>query len=226
MVRWEHAFAYVCTYAHTQRNTVCSRRLYAEPTVYDWFRFLVYTKSVVPSVYDGTVCLHAPPGPARPAALRAADDGHRRLDDVAGQAAHAWRGSSFSTCLPTAFPDTSRSIHAQVRPMPRSAHAQSRTACTHDPATVSVCMLRRIEAYMDAHRVLRGLICDQALLRAVALGYARYKVLLARRARTGRRLAVLPLLGLKKLGRRNAHRRHIAPCTAALLHGSSTVCRL
>ena len=63
---------------------------------------------------------------------------------------------------------------------------------------------------MDAHRVLRGLICDQALLRAVALGYARYKVLLARRARTGRRLAVLPLLGLKKLGRRDAHRRHIA----------------
>ena len=62
MVRWEHAFAYVYTYAHTQRNTVCSRRLYAEPTVYDWFRFLVYTKSVIPSIYDGTVCLHAPPG--------------------------------------------------------------------------------------------------------------------------------------------------------------------
>ena len=36
------------------------------------------------------------------------------------------------------------------------------------------------------------------------------------RTRTGRRLAVLPLLELKKLGRRDAHRWHIAPCTGTL----------
>ena len=74
---WERAFAYVCTYAHTQRNAVCSRHLYAEPTVCDWFRFLVYTKSVVPSVYNGTVCNHAPPG----AELRAENEAMRAQNE-------------------------------------------------------------------------------------------------------------------------------------------------
>jgi hypothetical protein len=117
-------------------------------------------------------------------------------------------------------------IHAQVRQIQRSALAQSRTARAHDSATVSVCMLRRIEAYMDAHRVLSGLTCDQALLRAVALGYARYNVLLAACANRTSTDGELPLLGLKKLGRRDVCRWHIAPCTTACVHGSSTVHRL
>jgi hypothetical protein len=40
--------------------------VYTGVRVDGWFRFIrfhLYTKSVVPSVYDGTVRIHAPPGP-------------------------------------------------------------------------------------------------------------------------------------------------------------------
>lgn len=63
--------------------------------------------------------------------------------------------------------------------MPHSIRAQSSTARADDHTTVSVCMLRRIEAYMEVHRVHSGLIHDPALLQAVALGYERYDTLLA-----------------------------------------------
>ena len=48
-------------YAYAEKP--CIR--YTGVRVDGWFhfvRFHLYTKSVVPSVYDGTVCLHAPPG--------------------------------------------------------------------------------------------------------------------------------------------------------------------
>ena len=79
---------------------------------------------------------------------------------------------------------------------------------------------------MDAHRVLRGLICDQALLRAVALGYARYNVLLAVCAnRTSTGSAPAPRAE-KARPAGDVCRWHIAPCTTACVHGSSTVHRL
>ena len=67
--------------------------------------------------------------------------------------------------------------------MPRCERAQSSTTRNHVPTTVRVCMLRRIETYMDAHRVLGGLIHDPALLQAVALGYESDDVLLAASAK-------------------------------------------
>ena len=75
-------------------------------------------------------------------------------------------------------PNTSRSIHAQVCQMPRCERTQSSTARTHVPTTVSVCMFRRSEAYIDAHGVLGGLIQYQSLQQAVALDFKRYDVLL------------------------------------------------
>ena len=97
---------------------------------------------------------------------------------MAGREAHAWRGHSSQRVLRQALPDTSRSILAQVPPMPRSNRAQRGTARAHDHTTVRVRMLRRGVVYMEVHRALGGLIHDPALLQAVALGYEGYEVLL------------------------------------------------
>eukprot|EP00966_Prymnesium_polylepis_P155957 3603479-Prymnesium_polylepis.1 len=42
---------------------------------------------------------------------------------------------------------------AAKAPMPRSNRAQSSTTRAHGRTTVSVCMIRIIEAYMKVHRV-------------------------------------------------------------------------
>ena len=78
---------------------------------------------------------------------------------------------------------------------------------------------------MDVHRVLGGLIRDQHCCR-LWHSATHDMACSSRRVRTGRRLPVLPLLGLEQLGRWDIRRRHIASCTAACMHGSSTVHRL
>ena len=89
---------------------------------------------------------------------------------MAGREAHAWRGHSSQCTLRRALPDTSRSILAQVPPMPRSNRAQSSTTRAHGLTTVSVCMLRRIEAYMEVHRVHGGLIHDLGIWPSACCG--------------------------------------------------------
>jgi len=118
--------------------------------------------------------------PALSAALSAADDGRGWVEGVAGREAHT-RGAATALNVRCGerVPVTSRSIFAQVPPMPRSNRAQSSTARVHGHTTVSVCMLRIIEAHMEVHRVHGSLIHDPALLQAVALGYERFDTLLA-----------------------------------------------
>ena len=86
------------------------------------------------------------------------------------------------------FPMRAATIHAQVHQMPHSDRARRITAYSRASTAVCVCMARRLVDKSDALRLHGGLLYDQALLKALALHHARYRVPLPvsadRRART------------------------------------------
>ena len=133
---------------------------------------------------------------------------------MAGREAHAWRGHILSTCAADSVSEHEQIHTAQVPPTTRSDCAHSSIARAYDLTTVGVCMLRRLKAYMEVCCVLAAVLFMVRHCCRLCQSTTKDVACSSRRPRSGHQLAVLLLLGPKKLGRWDARRSRIALCAA------------